>query len=194
MRRIGEDTGTEPGGRASRRAFLRTAGGALAAALLGAPRPADAREYEIKAAFLYNFAKYVDWPAEALPSSSTTLDVGVMGKNPFGAALDTIRGKTVKGKTLRVRQVNSIQEASGVHLLFISASEEERLKPILAGLRNASVLTVAEMSGFVQNGGIINLITQNDRVRFEINPVAAERARLGLSAQLVRLATRVVRA
>jgi hypothetical protein len=180
----------------SRRTLLRAVGLGFAALGLGGAPPAAAlsREYEIKAAFLFNFIKFVEWPPEALPPSSSTITVGVLGRNPFGNALNVLNGKTVKGKTVAVRQVPSVAAASDVHLLFISASEGDRMRQILGGLRNANVLTVADVSGFIERGGVINLITRNERVRFEINAAAAERAGLALSSQLLRLAAKVERA
>jgi hypothetical protein len=159
-----------------------------ACALLAAPAGGTTREYEIKAAFLYNFVKFVDWPAQALPDNSPNVVIGVLGANPFGRALNTINGRSVKGKTLVVRQVSSAQDAQNCHMLFICPSERDRLRAILDALRNDSVLTVGEMKGFAESGGIINFTLQNDRVRFEINPAAAERARLTISSQLLRLA------
>jgi hypothetical protein len=160
----------------------------LAGGLATPPAPARAestpREYEIKAAFIYNFVKFVDWPS--LPGS--TITVGVLGSNPFGNALSTINGKSVKGKTLVVKQVGSMQEAGACQVLFISPSEAGRLHSVLETLRTASVLTVGESRGFAREGGIINFTLQDDKIRFEINPTAAERARLSISSQLLRLA------
>jgi hypothetical protein len=164
--------------------------------LFPSPAPgqsAASREYSIKAAFLYNFVKFVDWPAQALPSSSNTLVIGVLGRNPFGSALNTLSGKTVKGKTLVVRQFSSVPEQGACHVLFISSSEQDRMKQLLDALRSSSILTVSETRGFAQSGGIINFVVQDEKVRFEINPAAAERARLNLSSDLLRLA-KIVRA
>jgi len=150
-----------------------------------APAGADAnREYEIKAALLYNFVKFVEWPSQA----GSTLVIGVLGRNPFGPALNTLNGKSANRKTIAVRQFSSVPDAGACQILFISPSEKDRLKPILDSLRGSSILTVSEVGGFTQSGGIINFTIQDDRVRFEINPAAAERAKLTISSQLLRLA------
>lgn len=146
------------------------------------------REYAIKAACLFNFLRFVDWPAQALPDSSPTLTIGVLGKNPFGPALDTLNGKSVKGKTLVVRQVSGIREIQSCQVLFISASERDHLRQILEAVQGQSILTIGDVDGFTRNGGIINFTTDENKVRFEINPGAAERARLAVSSQLLKLA------
>jgi hypothetical protein len=151
------------------------------------------REYEIKAAFIYNFIKFVEWPAQALPDTSPTITIGVLGRGPFGGALESLNGKTVKGKRLVVRQLTGTREIGSVHVLFVSASERDSLDQIVSAARGANVLTVGEMAGFARSGGIINLTTQSNKIRFEINPEAAERAGLRISSQLLRLA-KVVRA
>jgi hypothetical protein len=149
---------------------------------------AATREYQIKAAFIYNFVKYVDWPGD-----KKTLTIGVLGRNPFGSALDALSGKTVNDRTLTVRRIANVQEARAVDVLFVSSSESEHVRQIIEALRSQPVLTVGEVGGFAQNGGVINFTNEGNKVRFEINPDAAERARLKISSQLLRLA-KVVRA
>ena len=153
---------------------------------------ASSREYAIKAAFIYNFAKFVDWPAQALPESKRSIVIGVLGANPFGSSLASINGKTVKGRTLVVKRVGSLQEARTCQILFISSSEQGRLQAVLKDLGNSSILTIGEMKGFARSGGIINFTKAGSRIRFEINTSAAERARLTISSQLLKLA-KVVR-
>jgi hypothetical protein len=163
---------------------------------LDIPRPADAqstqREYQIKAAFVYNFVKFVDWPAAALPETSDTINVCVLGDEAFAAGFDTLTDKTVKGKKLAVRRVEQVKDADGCHVLFIGSSEEKRAPQVLQTLQGASVLTVGEMDRFPQLGGIINFVVERNKLRFEINVSGAERARLKLSSQLLGLA-KVVR-
>jgi hypothetical protein len=163
----------------------------VAGALLGASsRPCEAadapsREYVIKAAFIYNFLKFVDWPPA---SGGGPITIGVIGSNPFGAALTQLNGKSVKGRTIAVRQLNTVAEAEGCQVLFIPASDADRQRQILEALKSSSVLTVGESKGFAQRGGIINFVVQDDRVRFEVNPSAAERARLSISSEMLKLA------
>ena len=162
-------------------------------ARLGALAPAAAaetsREYLIKAAFLYNFAKFTEWPAGSFPDSAAPLDVCVFGEDPFGGALESIAGKTIRGRRVAVHRVASIEAGAACHLLFISASEATRLAGILESLRGRPVLTIAEMPGFARSGGIINLKTNaDDKVRFEINNGIARRVGLRLSSKLLNLA------
>ena len=159
-----------------------------AAGQQGGAREAPAREYQIKAAFLYNFVKYVDWPG----AGRSTITIGVLGKNPFGSALETLNGKVANGKTLAIRHLAGLQDARGVDVLFVSASESDHVRQIIDAVLQQPVLTVGEVGGFAQSGGIINFTSEGNRVRFEINPDAAERAGLKISSQLLRLA-KVVR-
>lgn len=146
-------------------------------------------EYHVKAAFLYNFAKFVEWPPETMPSGSAPLVLGVVGEDPFGQVLEeTIKGKTVNGQELVIRRFTRIQGASGCHILFISSSERKRLAEIIDGLRGSSVLTVSDMERFAQRGGIISFTMENNKVRFEVNLDSAERAGLKISSKLLTLA------
>jgi len=152
----------------------------------------QSKEYLIKAAFLYNFIKFVDWPSESFKNDAAPINLYVLGDDPFGEALDTIRGKRVKGRRLVIKQVRRVEQIEGAHLLFISTSEKGRVKQILKSLADAPVLTISEMEGFGQNGGIINFITVDNKIQFEINSEKAEQHRLRISSQLLKLA-RIVR-
>ena len=163
--------------------------GARFGALAPAAAAETSREYLIKAAFLYNFAKFTEWPAGSFPDSAAPLDVCVFGEDPFGGALESIAGKTIRGRRVAVHRVASIEAGAACHLLFISASEATRLAGILESLRGRPVLTIAEMPGFARSGGIINLKTNpDDRIRFEINIGIARRVGLRLSSKLLKLA------
>ena len=153
---------------------------------------AAAPEYQVKAAFLFNFAKFVDWPESTL-ARNETMNVCVLGDDPFGPLLNrTVEGKTVHDRTIRVARVSEINDASQCHVLFISGSERRELPRLLPALAGMSILTVGEMASFAQSGGMIGFTTEQDRVRFEINNEAAERAGLRISSQLLKLATRVI--
>jgi len=152
----------------------------------------QSKEYLIKAAFLYNFIKFVDWPSESFKNDAAPINLYVLGDDPFGEALDTIRGKRVKGRRLVIKQVRRVEQIEGAHLLFISTSEKGRVKQILKSLADAPVLTISEMEGFGQNGGIINFITVDNKIQFEINSEKAEQHKLRISSQLLKLA-RIVR-
>jgi hypothetical protein len=149
------------------------------------------REYEIKAAYLYNFIHYVDWPTNAFPPGDT-ITIGVAGDNPFGPALDPLNGKMIKGRKLAVKKVTTAAERKACQILFISPSERARLPELLAELKDAKVLTVSETEGFAERGGIINFVEERNRIRFEINPEAARRTGFTISSELLKLA-RIVR-
>lgn len=149
-------------------------------------------EYQVKAAFLFNFVKFVEWPAEAFADSNAPLVIGVLGDDPFGSALDqTISGKNINGRQLVIRRLKWGQDLRGCHVLFISSSERNRLSQIIQSLRGASVLTVGETGQFNQQGGIINFVLDASKVRFEINTGVAEQAHLKISSRLMSLAKNV---
>jgi hypothetical protein len=149
-------------------------------------------EYLIKAAFLFNFAKFVEWPADAFENNLSPMNLYILGTDPFGPALDPLKDKTIKGRPIKIKRVNKVDDIESCHILFISASEKGNLKQILNALRNSYTLTVSEIEGFVQMGGVINFIILNHKVHFEINPVAAEQSRLKISSQLFKLAKIVI--
>ena len=150
------------------------------------------QEYKVKAAFLYNFTLFVEWPAEAFTGNDSPLTVCILGKSPFGGALDSLRGKTAKKRKLVIRQINRVEEMGNCHVLFVSTSEKMHLPNILAAVNNQNVLTVSDLDRFAQTGGIINFITLEDKVRFEINLKAAQQAGIRISSQLLKLARDVI--
>ena len=162
----------------------------VAMALQPAPQPL--RQYRIKAAFLYNFAKFVEWPPEAFDDEDSTLVLGVLGDDPFGAALQSLAGKTVRGRRLTIKRFDSLLDLSHCHILFITSSVQEQQQKALQSLEGSNVLTVGEMQRFVQMGGIINFVIRKNKLRFEINLDAGKRAGLVISSQLLRLADSVV--
>ncbi len=150
--------------------------------------PPPSREYLIKAAFLYKFAKFVDWPAKAFPNDRTPLTICILGKEPFGAALETIKDKKVRGRKLVIQRLARLEDLKQCHILFISASEEKRLPELLSTIKGKAILTVSDMKGFAHCGGIINLVTIEKKIRFEINLDAAHLAGLKISSKLLKLA------
>jgi hypothetical protein len=155
---------------------------------LPAPRPTD---HEVKAAFLYNFAKFVKWPDE-LPAGSPFV-VAVLGEDTFeGVLAGTLRGKTVLDRAVEVRRVDALADARRVRILFVAASEKRRLPDVVAALDGASVLTVGDMDGFADQGGMIAFKQKQDTVAFEVNLDQADQAGLKVSSQLLRLAQRVI--
>ncbi|HWR89288.1 MAG TPA: YfiR family protein [Dissulfurispiraceae bacterium] len=146
-------------------------------------------EYRIKAAFLYNFAKFVEWPAGAFKDSRSPLVICILGRDPFGAALDEIRDKTVGGRAIVLKHIKDAGEAENCHILFISESERESVAQHVArGVRNRAILSVGDTRGYAQKGVVINMIIVNSKVGFEINIDAAQRAGLMIHSQLLKLA------
>jgi hypothetical protein len=160
--------------------------------LCSAPVRADPpapTEYEVKAAFIYNFAKYVRWPEASTSETGKPFVIGVIGRDPFGQVLDdAVRGQSLQGRAVSVKRFGKLDEVGDCDLLFISSSEKSNLQRILEVLHKAPVLTIGDMDRFADRGGMINLTTEEKRVRFEINVEAAERAGLKPGSQLLRLA------
>lgn len=152
-------------------------------------------ETELKAAFLYNFIKFTEWPAEEMANKSDPFVIGVIGKDPLGAVLDkTIEGESYQQKAIVVRRFARMDESVGhSQVLFISASEENNLAAILKLLDGQAVLTVSEIENFAHRGGVIKLARENNRIVFEINLDSAKRAGLAMNAQLLKLARIVKR-
>jgi hypothetical protein len=172
-----------------------TASALLLGAVLALPVPAEdsARptEHEVKAAFLYNFAKFVRWPDEGAAGSPFV--IAVVGEDPFGAVLDrTLAGKTILDRKVELRRLRDVQGPSGVQILFVSPSEQARLAPLLERLEGAPVLTVGDSEGFAERGGMIEFRVVGDVVRFDINLGQVEKAGLKMSSQLIRLARQVI--
>jgi uncharacterized protein DUF4154 len=131
----------------------------------------------------------VEYPGESFADPLAPMVIGVVGDDPFGSALpQVVIGKTVQGRDLVVHLYRAGEDLRGAHILFISASEKKRLPMILSALRGSSVLTVGDTAGFLEAGGMIQFLSENDRVRFAINVDAASRARLKLSSKLLSLA------
>jgi hypothetical protein len=152
-----------------------------------------AGEYQVKAAFLYNFAKFVEWLPSSFSDASAPLQICVFGRDPFGEELrDITKEKTVNGRTLQVHHVVDLLHARSCHILFIASSEEAQVKQIVEGLRGASVLTVGDTKGFAEQGAMINFVLENDRVRFEVNCKAAELAGLKISSKLLSVAKLII--
>lgn len=153
----------------------------------------SASEYQIKAAFLFNFAKFVEWPSNAFRDASAPLQICVFGQDPFGQELrDITNEKTVNGRKLEINHVVNPEEARSCQILFIPSSEKARLKQILQGLQGSEALTVSETKGFAEQGGMINFVLENNRVLFEVNSKAAEQAGLKISSKLLVVAKFVI--
>ncbi|MEK6707127.1 MAG: YfiR family protein [Bdellovibrionota bacterium] len=173
--------------------------------------PETNREYQIKAAFLYNFVKFTDWPGEPAADSNepNTVDsnepitIGIIGEDPFGNAFEPVKNERIKGRKIVLKRFKGLEESKQsseqienvkkCHLLFICRSQKEQLGEIIDVVKDRPVLTVADMGGFLESGGVINFILEEKKVRFEINLTAARHAGLRISSRLLRLAKRIVR-
>ena len=146
-------------------------------------------EYRVKAAFVFNFAKFVEWPAETFTNATEPIIIGILGDNPFGTDLEqTVHAKLVNDRPFEIKEFHNAADARNCHILFISTSEKDKLHQIFDALRDTNVLTVGETDGFTDNGGMINFVRQGTKIRFQINADAARAARLKISSKLLSLA------
>ena len=161
----------------------------LGSLLPGAAGASEFDEYAVKAAYLYNFAKYVEWPPGAFASANAPLLICIAGANPFGDALAALSGKTVGDHPVEVRHIPAAMGLDQCHVVFVGRAEQGRFKALLARLARQPILTVSDISDFAQVGGMIGLIEADQRIRFNINLNATRQANLKLSSQLLKLAT-----
>lgn len=161
----------------------------LAALLLGAAHAARgdvAQEYAVKAAFLVNFADFIEWP-EGAAGPGGVLTIGVVGRDPFGAALDKIvASKNASGARFAVQRFARAEEMTACQILFVNL-RDENVRDLLGALADRPTLTVGDTADFARAGGMIHFFVDSDRVSFEINQASAERANLKISAKLLRL-------
>jgi len=151
-------------------------------------------EYEVKAVYLYNFAKFVQWPAGEPSGETDAFTICVLGEDPFGRILDfTLAGETLHGKKTATKRIDSARDARGCRIVFVGGSEARRLPGILEALKGMSILTVSDMEDFAERGGMIQLVMDDDRVRFEVNLTAATSAGLEMSSELLKVARGVRR-
>lgn len=145
-------------------------------------------EYQVKAAYLYNFARFVEWPDTAFSGPQAPFILGILGEDPFGDVFDSVHGKTVKGRTFIAKKIKDLQETTSCHILFVGASEKGRWESIFKFLQRGSVLTVGDSEGFAKAGGVVNFVVMDKSVAFEVNVDAAARERLSFSSRLLNIA------
>lgn len=151
-------------------------------------------EYQVKAAFLYNFAKFVEWPPQAFPDDGTPITIGILGErgeNPFGAYLDNIvKDRTINGRRLVIKQYSSTSDPGlkACHIIFICRSERSGLGKILETAKGFNALTVTDMEQSPNTGVMVNFVMEENKVRFDINDEAAKQAGLKISSKLLSLA------
>jgi hypothetical protein len=161
---------------------------------ISSARAQEARpsEYDVKAAYLFNFSRFVEWPAKTAETADGSFAICVLGRDPFGTALNTtVARETIAGKTVVAKQIISPQDADHCRVLFISSSEDRRLKQILDVLGTASILTVSDLPRFTERGGMVQFVLAENRVRFEVNSATTGRAGLILSSELLKVAVNV---
>jgi YfiR/HmsC-like len=153
----------------------------------------SATEYQVKAAYLFNFAKFVEWPADAFPNADAPLQICVFGRDPFGHDFEQlVIDKTVNGHRIEIAHPEGVPQARACQVLFIVSTEKQQVQQILQGVKGAGVLTVGDTEGFARMGGMIGFVLDDNRVRFEINMKAAGLAHLKLSARLLTVAKAVL--
>lgn len=145
-------------------------------------------EYQVKAAFIFNFTKFTDWPESGREASLT---VCIAGRDPFGSALSAFDGRTVNGREFRVRRSVNSEDLRGCSILFLAQSEERRMNNFLHAAANHPILTVSDIEGFVDSGGMIGLVMADERVQFDVNLTAVHPTNLKLSSQMLRLARNI---
>ncbi len=160
----------------------------LSGVTMQAQTAVSAQEYQVKAAFLYNFAKFVEWP-DAVSGQGEPLVIVVFGRDPFGPILEhTVWGRKINDRPLVVRHTTRLEELMPCHILFVGSPEKHRLAEVLRLVRNSSVLTVSEVEDFLELGGAVKFVTEENKVRFAINIEATRRAGLRISSRLLSLA------
>ncbi|HZR57431.1 MAG TPA: YfiR family protein [Terriglobales bacterium] len=145
-------------------------------------------EYQVKAAYLYNFGKFIQWPPQPEEAKDEPFGICVWGQDPLVSALEVLASQTINGHSVITRQISKAQDVKNCKVLFVSASEKGRVSNILAVLEKFPVLTVSDMPHFLKQGGMIQFVVQNKKVRFEVNRTATERAGLIPNSELLKLA------
>jgi hypothetical protein len=176
----------------AKRAMLLLLGSLWWMACRPAADAAQLSEYDVKAAFLFNFAKFIEWPPRAFVSGSAPLVIGVLGADPFGDSLrNTVKGQTVQGRPIEIRACQSEGETASCHVLFISRAEGERCRELLKAVVGRPILTIGEADDFLDLGGMINFVLVNRNVRFDINTKGLNGAGLKASSKLLTVARTV---
>ena len=153
--------------------------------LIGQSAP---NEYQLKAAFLYNFTQFVNWPSSSFTSPNAPLVIGVIGKNPFGTYLEqTISGESANGHPIIFQHYSSNEEIKSCQILFINMSEKKKITEIINTQKNKAILTVSDTPHFLEYGGIVKFLNKNDKIKLQVNLKAAKEASLVISSKLLRL-------
>jgi hypothetical protein len=147
------------------------------------------REYQLKAAVLFNFTQFVEWPATALPTGADPWIIGVLGENPFGTYLEElVSGEKMNGHGVIINYYKRADEIRNCQILFVYPGDRKKQEEVIAGLKNRSILTVSDDPAFPASGGMIRLFTRDNKIRMEVNLEASKAANLVISSKLLRLA------
>ena len=149
---------------------------------------APAVEYEVKAAFIHNFTKFIDWPPGEFESEDSPLRIGILGTGPIDSPLMKLNENKAQKRSLEVSRVSSLNKVSQYHVIFVNPSENRRMRSILRTLKGSGILTIGDTTGFAEKCGVINFYLKNGKIRFEINIEASRRENLQISSKLLRLA------
>ena len=159
----------------------------LSTQLLYGQKPAP--EYQVKAAFLYNFTRFIDWPTTAFRSPTSPFVIGIIGDDPFGGYINsTVKGEKVNNHPIIVQRYDNIQDVTDCHMLFISSPATARVKDIVRAIGRRGILTVSDMENFTRHGGMVNFYKENSKIRFEVNVASSRSAQLDISSKLLTVA------
>jgi hypothetical protein len=167
---------------------LLTACAAVCVAAAPGPDAPTPTEYQVKAAMIYNFMRFVEWPSEAFAATDKRINLCTVGADPFEGDLDPLKGKETGGRTIEIRHVESRGDTKGCHVLYVGESEKDRLEDIAKEAAAHNALTVGDSAGFAQKGLAVNFYLEHGTVRFEINLEAARRSKLTISSKFLKLA------
>ncbi len=146
-------------------------------------------EHQIKASYIYNFTRFVDWPKEVFADSTSPFIIGIIGQDPFGIDLEkTVEGKIIKNRTFSVKRFLTIDDIEYCHILFFGISNRVKQIQILHKIRGLSILTIGNRAKFTLDGGIVNFIEKKKKIRFEINKKIARESELNISTKLLKMA------
>lgn len=145
-------------------------------------------EYQVKAAFIYKFINFIEWPARAWRTTGNTIVIGVFGESPILEALNSLPSKKIQGRYIKIKHIKNLQDLKSCHIVFIGTVKKPSMKNILDHLKGACVLTISDTKEFARMGGMINFFLDKEKIRFEMNPDAAKEAELKISSKILRLA------
>ena len=147
-----------------------------------------AREYQLKAVFLYNFTQFVEWPTHSFTSDQAPMVIGILGTDPFGSYLEeTVAGENINGHPLRVQRYSTVEEIGSCQILFINVADKNKREQIIVKLKGRNILTVSDAPDFLLQGGMIRFFTKQDKIKLQVNLEETKTANLVISSKLLRL-------